>query len=111
MSSFIRTNGGSADDRPSGRRGRLKVFLGYAAGVGKTFRMLDEAQQLKQQGTDIVIGYFEHHRRKDTIAKSEGLEAIPRRLISYRGSEFEEMDTAAILARHPAICMVDELAH
>ena len=111
MSSSTPTNPESAADRPSLRRGRLKVFLGYAAGVGKTFRMLDEAQQLKQQGTDIVIGYFEHHGRKDTIAKSEGMETIPRRQVEYRGSKFEEMDTAAILARHPAICIVDELAH
>src|SRR5258706_106826 len=99
MSSSSPTNGDSRVDRPSGRRGRLKVFLGYAAGVGKTFRMLDEAQQLKRQGSDIVIGYFESHRRKDTIAKAEGLELIPRRQLSYRGSKFEEMDTAAILAR------------
>lgn len=111
MSSSIPINEDAGLGRSSARRGRLKVFLGYAAGVGKTFRMLDEAQQLKHQGADIVIGYFEHHRRKDTIAKSAGLETIPRREIAYRGSRFEEMDTTAILARRPAICIVDELAH
>jgi two-component system sensor histidine kinase KdpD len=92
-------------------RGQLKVFLGYAAGVGKTYRMLEEVQGLKRQGKDIVVGYFEPHGRKDTIGKASGLEMIPRRSISYRGSAFQEMDTAAILARHPAICAVDELAH
>ena len=106
MSSSTPTN-----NRPPNRPGRLKVFLGYAAGVGKTFRMLEEAQQLKQQGLDVVVGYFEPHDRKSTIAKSVGLEFIPRRKITYRGSAFEEMDTPAILQRRPAICLVDELAH
>ena len=93
------------------RRGQLKVFLGYAAGVGKTFRMLEEAQQLKQRGVDLVVGYFEPHARKNTIARAEGLEVVPRRKLSYHGSVFEEMDTAAILRRRPAVCLVDELAH
>jgi two-component system sensor histidine kinase KdpD len=91
--------------------GRLKIFLGYAAGVGKTYQMLEEAQQLRRAGTDVVIGYFESHGRKDTIARTEGLESIPRRRIEYRGSWFEEMDTDAILARHPAVCVVDEFPH
>src|SRR5579863_10188620 len=95
----------------SGNRGKLTIFLGYAAGVGKTYKMLEEAQQLKRQGRDMVIGYFEPHGRADTIAKTEGLEIIPRRLIAYRGREFEEMDTSAILARHPAMCAVDEFPH
>jgi len=99
------------DTQPGTRRGRLKVYLGYAAGVGKTFQMLDEAQDLRRQGADIVIGYFEPHGRQDTIAKSEGLESVPRRRLEYRGSTFEEMDTEAILRRRPAICLVDELAH
>jgi two-component system sensor histidine kinase KdpD len=89
----------------------LKVFLGYAAGVGKTYRMLEEAQQLRLQGRDIVVGYFEPHDRKATIAKIAGLELIPRRIVTYRSASFQEMDTTAILARHPAICIVDELAH
>jgi two-component system, OmpR family, sensor histidine kinase KdpD len=93
------------------RRGRLKIFLGYAAGVGKTFRMLDEAQELKQAGHDVVVGYFEPHGRQDTIARVEGLELVPRRPIEYRGHAFEEMDTDAILARRPEICAVDEFAH
>lgn len=92
-------------------RGRLKVYLGYAAGSGKTFRMLEEAQDAKEKGVDIVIGYFEPHGRKDTIAKTEGLEGVPRRKIPYRGSSFEEMDTEAILRRRPSVCLVDEFAH
>jgi two-component system, OmpR family, sensor histidine kinase KdpD len=95
-------------DRP---RGKLKIFLGYAAGVGKTYQMLEEAQELKRQGSDVVIGYFEPHARKETIAKTEGLEMVPRRNIDYRGSLFEEMDTEAILRRDPEICVVDEFPH
>ena len=91
--------------------GKLKIFLGYAAGVGKTYQMLDEAQCLKAKGTDVVIGYFEPHGRKDTIARTEGLEMIPRRKVEYRGSVFEEMDVDAILARRPQIVLIDELAH
>ena len=92
-------------------RGKLKIFLGYAAGVGKTYQMLEEAQAAKRQGIDVVIGYFEPHGRKDTIAQTEGLETIPRRKIDYRGALFEEMDTDAILLRHPEICVVDEFPH
>src|SRR5262249_12819674 len=93
------------------KRGRLKIFLGYAAGVGKTYQMLSEAHELKERGVDVVIGYFEPHGRKDTIALSEGLEAIPRRIVEYRGSRFEEMDTDAIIRRHPQVAVVDELPH
>src|SRR5438552_4065217 len=93
------------------RRGRLKVFLSYAAGAGKTYRMLEEAQELKKRGADIVVGYFEPHGRKDTIDKTEGLEIIPRRKIEYRGCVFEEMDTEAILRRAPQVCAVDEFPH
>jgi two-component system sensor histidine kinase KdpD len=93
------------------RRGRLKLYLSYAAGAGKTYRMLEEAQELKKSGVDIVVGYFEPHKRKDTIAKTEGLEFVPRRRIDYRGSTFEEMDTDAIVRRAPAMCVVDEFAH
>jgi two-component system sensor histidine kinase KdpD len=92
-------------------RGRLKVFLGYAAGVGKTFQMLTEAHALKDQGRDVVIGYFEPHARKDTIALTEGLEIVARRVIDYKGSRLEEMDTGAILRRRPDIAVVDEFAH
>ena len=93
------------------QRGRLKIFMGYAAGVGKTYKMLEEAHALKAKGVDVVIGYFEPHGRKDTIAKAEGLETVPRKRIDYRGSVFEEMDTDAILARRPQVCVVDEYPH
>jgi two-component system, OmpR family, sensor histidine kinase KdpD len=93
------------------RRGRLKIYMGYAAGVGKTYQMLVEAQELRAKGVDIVVGFFEPHGRKDTIAKTEGLEIVPRKKIEYRGSVFEEMDTDAILARHPQCCAVDEFPH
>jgi len=93
------------------RKGKLKVYIGYAAGVGKTYRMLDEAQKLRAAGVDVVVGYFEPHGRKETIGKTEGLETVPRRVMSYGGSQFEEMDTEAILRRHPAVAIVDEFAH
>jgi two-component system sensor histidine kinase KdpD len=93
------------------KRGKLKIFMGYAAGVGKTFAMLEEVQERKASGVDIVVGYFEPHGRADTIAKTQGLEMIPRKRVDYRGSPFEEMDTDAILARHPQMCAVDEFPH
>jgi two-component system sensor histidine kinase KdpD len=93
------------------QQGKLKIYLGYAAGVGKTYQMLEEAQEMKRQGRDVAVGYFEPHGRADTIAKTEGLETVPRRKTDYRGTAFEEMDTEAILARHPEICIVDEFPH
>ena len=96
---------------PTPARGRLKVFLGYAAGVGKTYQMLSEAHELKRRGVDVVIGYFEPHNRADTIALARGLEIIPRKKVDYRGSRFEEMDTDAILRRHPQVAVVDEFPH
>lgn len=93
------------------KRGSLRIFLGYAAGVGKTYKMLDEAQRRLAAGVDIVIGYFEPHGRRETIEKTKGLETIPRRQIEYRGARFEEMDTEAIVARRPEDCVVDEFAH
>jgi two-component system sensor histidine kinase KdpD len=92
-------------------RGKLKVFLGYAAGVGKTYKMLQEAQERKREGADVVVGYFEPHGRQDTIALLDGLEVIPRRRIEYRGATFEEMDVDAILARRPQVAVVDEFPH
>ncbi len=92
-------------------RGKLKLYMGYAAGVGKTYKMLEDAQALKAQGEDVVIGYFEPHGRQATIEKTEGLEIIPRAKVRYRGSAFEEMDTNAIIARRPRLCLVDEFAH
>jgi len=85
--------------------------MGYAAGVGKTYKMLEEAQDLKAAGLDVVVGYFEPHGRKDTIARTEGLEIVPRRRVTYRESVFEEMDTEAILERRPQVCAVDEFPH
>lgn len=92
-------------------KGKLKIFLGYAAGVGKTYQMLEEAQGLRAKGVDVVIGYFEPHGRKDTIAKTEGLEMIPRKKVAYRGSAFEEMDAEAIIARHAQVAVIDEFPH
>jgi two-component system sensor histidine kinase KdpD len=93
------------------RRGRLKIFLGYAAGVGKTYQMLTEARELKEQGVDIVVAYFEPHGRRDTMALIEGLETIARRKVEYKGSQLEDMDTDAVLRRRPQIAVVDEFPH
>src|SRR5580700_4174405 len=93
------------------KRGKLKIFLGYAAGVGKTYQMLTEAQELKKRGIDVVIGYFEPHARRETIALTEGLEAVPRQQVEYRGTMLEEMDIEAVLRRHPAVAVVDEFPH
>jgi two-component system sensor histidine kinase KdpD len=93
------------------KRGAFKVYLGYAAGVGKTYQMLTDAHELKRKGIDVVIGYLEPHGRKDIIAQAEGLELIPRRRVEYRGSVFEEMDLEAVLRRKPEVCIVDELPH
>jgi two-component system sensor histidine kinase KdpD len=98
-------------DTPPHKRGRLKVYLGYAAGVGKTYQMLADAHELVKRGVDVVIGYLEPHGRKDTIAQAQGLELIPRCNMEYRGAVFEEMNMKAILARHPEVCIVDELPH
>ncbi|HEY3939046.1 MAG TPA: histidine kinase [Bryobacteraceae bacterium] len=89
----------------------MKIYLGYAAGVGKTYQMLEEAQGLRAAGIDVVIGYFEPHGRKDTIGKTEGLETVPRKVVEYRGATFEEMDAEAIVARHPQVAVVDEFPH
>jgi len=93
------------------QRGRLKVYLGYAAGVGKTYQMLQEAQRLKQEGIDVVIGLVETHGRADTAKLIEGLDVIPRFLQQHRGIIVEEMDVDAILRRKPQVVLVDELAH
>ncbi len=92
-------------------RGSLKVYLGYAAGVGKTFQMLADGRAAAQRGVDVVVAYFQPHARPDTIGQSEGLEIVPHRKIEYRGKTFEEMDTEAVLNRNPSIALVDELAH
>jgi two-component system, OmpR family, sensor histidine kinase KdpD len=92
-------------------RGRYKIFLGMAAGVGKTYRMLQEGQAEAEAGRDVVIGYLEPHGRSDTTAQAAGLETVPRRRIEYRGTQLEEMDLPAILRRAPELCLIDELAH
>ncbi|MCW3050907.1 MAG: kdpD2 [Chthonomonadales bacterium] len=93
------------------RRGRLKIFLGFAAGVGKTFEMLCEANRRKQRGQDVVIGYIETHKRQGTEEQLGDLEIVPRKRIDYRGTTLEEMDTEAILQRAPHTVLVDEFAH
>src|SRR6266516_4720553 len=93
------------------QRGRLKVYLGFAAGVGKTYEMLQEGHRLKRQGVDVVIGVVETHGRAETAAQVGDLEQVPRRRIEYRGVVLEETDLDAILARRPTIVLVDELAH
>src|SRR3984893_3388042 len=92
-------------------RGRLKVSLGRAAGVGKTIRMLDEAHTMRRAGVDVVVGLVETHGRADTAARITDLEVIPRQRVQYRDVTIEEMDLAAILARHPDVVVVDELPH
>ncbi len=92
-------------------RGKFKVYIGMSAGVGKTYRMLQEAHQLLDAGVDVCIGYIETHGRAETEALAEGLPFVPRRRLFYKGKELEEMDTQAILNLHPEIVVVDELAH
>jgi two-component system sensor histidine kinase KdpD len=92
-------------------RGHHKIFLGMAAGVGKTYRMLQEGQAEAEAGRDVAIGYLEPHDRPATAAQAEGLETLPRRGISYRGNRVEDMDLTAIITRHPELCLIDELAH
>src|SRR5580704_12801074 len=93
------------------RRGKLKVFLGMAAGVGKTYAMLRAAQRAQREGRDVVVGYVETHGRKETDALLAGLTVLPRRKAEYRGVALEEMDLDALLARRPQLALVDELAH
>ncbi|HEY6394490.1 MAG TPA: hypothetical protein VIX12_03665, partial [Candidatus Binataceae bacterium] len=93
------------------RKGRLKIYIGAAAGVGKTYRMLDEAHQLRARGVDVVLGFIEPHNRAETAARIGDLEVVPRRKIPYRGVMLEEMDLDAIIARNPEVVVVDELAH
>lgn len=103
---FLRLAGSS-----SSQRGKLKVYLGMAAGVGKTFRMLDDAHALRRQGVDVAIGLIETHGRAETAARIDDLEVIPRRKIEYKGITVEEMDLDACIARRPDVLVVDELPH
>jgi two-component system sensor histidine kinase KdpD len=97
--------------RASGRKGRLKVFLGAAPGVGKTYRMLDEARRRSERGSDVVVGFVECHDRRGTKDMLTGLEILPRVGREYRGAQFTEMDLDAVLARRPEVALVDELPH
>jgi two-component system, OmpR family, sensor histidine kinase KdpD len=92
-------------------RGHYKIFLGMAAGVGKTYRMLQEGHAALAERRDVVIGILETHGRAETAALAEGLETIPRRTVAYRGTELQEMDLPAIFQRAPELCLIDELAH
>src|SRR3954468_4325157 len=93
------------------RRGKFKIYIGMSAGVGKTFRMLQEAHTLLKNGIDVKIGFIETHLRKETHALLEGLPVIPRRKLFYKGKELEELDVQAVLNLHPEVVIVDELAH
>ncbi len=93
------------------QRGRLKIYLGFAAGVGKTYEMLQEGNRLKRQGVDVVIGILETHGRAETTAQVGALDTMPRRKIEYKGVTLEELDIDALLERHPTVALIDELAH
>jgi two-component system, OmpR family, sensor histidine kinase KdpD len=92
-------------------RGRFRILLGAAAGVGKTYRMLQEGRQAAVEGVDVVIGYLEPHDRPETAALAEGLEAVPRRVVGREGIDLQEMDTGAVIRRAPELALIDELAH
>ena len=93
------------------RKGRLKIFFGYCAGVGKTYSMLKEAHEKAQEGVDVVIGYIEPHDRKETISLIDGLEQLDKKEILYKKHRFYELDLDLALQRHPKLILVDELAH
>src|SRR6201995_1635128 len=93
------------------RRGKFKIYMGMSAGVGKTYRMLQEAQTLLRNGIDVKIGYIETHNRKETQELLEGLPVLPRRKCFYKGKELDELDVQAVLNLHPEVVIVDELAH
>jgi two-component system sensor histidine kinase KdpD len=99
----------NAEQKPE--RGRLRIYMGMAPGVGKTYKMLEEAHRRHDRGTDVVIGFVETYGRVHTAAMADGLEVVPRRRVEYRGVVVEEMDADAVIARHPAVALVDELAH
>jgi two-component system sensor histidine kinase KdpD len=93
------------------RRGKFKIYIGMSAGVGKTYRMLQEAQTLLRNGVDVKVGYVETHGRKETEAQLQGLPVLPRRKLFYKGKELEELDVQAIINLHPEVVVIDELAH
>ncbi len=97
--------------RPGGGRGHYRILLGMAAGVGKTYRMLQEGQQARREGKDVVVGYLEPHDRPETAAVAEGLEVVPRLRVEHGGLQLEELDVEAVVRRAPELALVDELAH
>src|SRR5271165_5168136 len=107
------TSGSGAPSGSGGQpgRGHLRIYLGSAAGVGKTYAMLCEGHRSAERGADVVVGFAEAHGRPNTSALLDGLETVPRARLEYRGATFEEMDIDAVLARRPEIALVDELAH
>src|SRR5512137_2017996 len=98
-------------EREEKNKGRLKIFIGYSPGVGKTYTMLNEAHVLKGRGVDVVVGIVETHGRVETETLLTGLEVTSRRQSEYKGITLSELDLDAILARHPSVVLVDELAH
>jgi two-component system, OmpR family, sensor histidine kinase KdpD len=98
-------------EREDVKKGRLKIFLGYAPGVGKTYTMLQDVHVSKKRGLDVVVGFVETHKRAETEALLDGLEVMPRKIFDYKGITLGEMDIDAILARRPDVVLVDELAH
>ena len=92
-------------------RGAIKLYIGSAAGTGKTYRIINEAHDLRRRGIDVVIGFVETHGRVETVAQLRDIEMVPRQKIEYRGVTFEEMDVNGVLARRPQVAVVDELAH
>src|SRR5438105_4358 len=109
-----RLDTGRADQAARGRqlgRGHLRIYLGAAAGVGKTYAMLGEGHRRAERGADVVVAFAEAHGRRLTSALLDGLEIVPRAKLEYRGVTFEEMDLDAVLARRPQIALVDEFAH
>src|SRR5580704_6912495 len=93
------------------RRGKFKVYIGMSAGVGKSYRMLQEAQTLLRNGVDVKIGYIETHGRKETESLLQGLPVLPRRRLFYKGKELDELDVQAVINLHPEVVIIDELAH
>src|SRR3954454_12169283 len=92
-------------------RGQLRIYLGAAPGVGKTYAMLDEGQRRAGRGTDVVVGFVETHGRPRTAEMLDGLEVVPRKTMTYRGATFTELDADAVIARSPQVALIDELAH
>ncbi len=102
------------NDEDGGRRdgrGQLRIYLGAAAGVGKTYAMLCEGHRRQERGTDVVVAFVQTHGREHTAVLLDGLEILPRAKLAYRGTTFEEMDVDAVLARRPEVALVDEFAH